>query len=100
MSRVIFKFQNGKERKMPTVLAEVLYRKGMGTYLTRDMVASRPTIQPLDSRSGNPISDELVDSAGDVWNPELHVASKLKNQNGTWRKKPGAAAHAAEESAE
>lgn len=89
MSRVTFKFKNGKERQMPSVLADVLTRRGMGTYMTRDLVAARPSVPAVE-----------VDSAGDEWNPDLHVASKLKNQNGTWRKKPGAAAHAAEESAE
>lgn len=87
MSRVNFKFQNGKERRMPTVLAEVLNRRGMGSYLTRDMVAA-----PQDH-----VAAVEVDSAGDEWNPDLHVATKLKNMNGTWRKKPGAAA---QESAE
>lgn len=89
MSRVNFKFKNGKERKMPEVLADVLFRRGMGTYMTRDMVASRNSVPAVE-----------VDSAGDAWNPDLHVASKLKNQNGTWRKKPGAAAQIAEDNAE
>jgi len=88
MSRVTFKFQNGKERKMHPYVADVLTRRGIGTYMTRDLVASRPQAPAVE-----------VDSAGDEWNPDLHVASKLKNQNGTWRKKPGAAA-AAQESAE
>lgn len=86
MSRVSFKFQNGKERKMSSIAADILTRRGLGTYLTRDMVASRPEVSAVE-----------VDSAGQEWNPELHVATKLKNQNGTWRKKPGAAA---QESAE
>lgn len=98
MSRVNFKFQNGKERKMPSVLADILTRRGIGTYMTRDMVAARQNIAaPAQAREKLDLPD--VDSAGDEWNPDLHVASKLKNQNGTWRKKPGAAAHA-EDSAE
>lgn len=73
---------------MPVVLADVLSRRGMGEYLTRDMVASsRPSLPPVQ-----------VDSAGDEWNAELHVATKLKNQNGTWRKKP--TARVADEGAE
>lgn len=78
MPRVSFKFNNGKERNMPAVLADVLSRRGMREYLTRDMVASaRPVLTAVE-----------VDSAGEEWNADLHVATKLKNQNGTWRKKP------------
>lgn len=81
MSRVTFKFKNGTERKMMAIQADVLAKRGLGTYMTRDLVADRTSVAAIE-----------VDSAGDAWNPDLHVASKLKNQNGTWRKKPGAAA--------
>ena len=81
MSRVTFRFQNGKERKMSSVAADVLTRRGLGTYLTRDLVADRTPKAPPPE----------LDSAGEPWNPEIHVASKLQNNNGTWRKKPGAA---------
>jgi hypothetical protein len=94
MARVNFKFtKKGTERKMSEVMADILYRKGYGTYMTRDMVASRqaPAVAT---------SEPDVDSAGVQWSADLHVASKLKNQNGTWRKKPGAAAALAEESGE
>lgn len=30
---------------------------------------------------------EELDARGECWNPELHAASKGKNQDGTWRKK-------------
>lgn len=86
MSRVTFKFQNGRERKMSSVAADVLTRRGLGTYLTRDMVADRPKSPAVE-----------LDSAGEPWNPDFHVATKLKNQNGTWRKKPGGAAVQAEQ---
>jgi hypothetical protein len=82
MSRVTFKFKNGSTRVMHSLAADVLYRRGLGTYMTRDLVADR-TAPAL-------ATSEEVDSAGNPWNAELHVASKLKNQDGTWRKKPGA----------
>lgn len=88
MSRVTFKFKGGQERKMMSIQAEVLFKRGLGTYMTSDM-GHKPMATKVVAE---------VDSAGDEWNPEMHVASKLKNQNGTWRKKPGAAA--AQESAE
>lgn len=31
-----------------------------------------------------------TDSAGATWDEKLHVATKLKNGDGTWRKRPGA----------
>lgn len=87
MSRVTFKFKNGMERKMMAIQAEVLFKRGLGTYMTSDM-GNKPAVIKASVE---------VDSAGDEWNPDLHVASKLKNQNGTWRKKPGAAAAQADE---
>lgn len=90
MSRVTFKFKNGMERKMMAIQADVLFKRGLGTYLTTDMGHKPGVIKAAEPET---------DSAGEVWNPDFHVASKLKNQNGTWRKKPGAAA-AAQESAE
>lgn len=90
MSRVTFKFKNGMERKMMAIQADLLFKRGLGTYMTSDM-GHKPTIIKAPAAE--------VDSTGDEWNPDLHVASKLKNQNGTWRKKPGASA-AAQESAE
>ena len=32
-----------------------------------------------------------TDSAGAEWNPELHASTKAKNQDGTWKKRRGAA---------
>ena len=36
-------------------------------------------------------SAEELDSAGHAWNPELHASTKAKNQDGTWKKRRGAA---------
>lgn len=33
-----------------------------------------------------------TDSTGAEWNPELHASTKAKNQDGTWKKRRGAAA--------
>lgn len=33
-----------------------------------------------------------VDSTGAPWDGSLHTSTKLKNSDGTWRKKPGRAA--------
>ena len=33
---------------------------------------------------------EETDSAGHAWNAELHVSTKAKNQDGTWKKRRGA----------
>lgn len=91
MSRVTFQFKNGTTRQMLPIQADVLAKRGLGTYLTRDMVADRtpPTIATTEGPE--------LDSSGIAWDADLHVASRLKNNNGTWRKKPGAAAAQADE---
>lgn len=41
---------------------------------------------------GKPLADALeTDSSGTEWNPELHASTKAKNQDGTWKKRRGAA---------
>jgi hypothetical protein len=45
MERVNFKFKNGHTRVMAEYQAKVLGKLGHGTYMTRDMVASR-TVEP------------------------------------------------------
>lgn len=75
--------RNGVEKMMEERYAKILAKMGRLTYMTRDMVAAPvKEVEP---------SEEL-DSAGTPWNADLHVASKLQNKDGTWRKKPGAAA--------
>ena len=42
---------------------------------------------------GRPLTDTPeTDSSGTEWNPELHASTKAKNQDGTWKKRRGAAA--------
>ena len=52
-------------------------------YQTRAMVAA----DPID-----PVEYAERDANGIEWNAELHTSTKLKNSDGTWRKKPGRAA--------
>jgi hypothetical protein len=52
------------------------------TYNTRALVATPAT--QIDSVE--------VDSAGVEWDASSHTSTKLKNSDGTWRKKPGRAA--------
>lgn len=42
MHKVTFTYKNGRERMLSARDAELLQRLGKGTYLTRDMVATRP----------------------------------------------------------
>jgi hypothetical protein len=67
----------GKEYRVTSRQADTLVKIGRATYLTRDMQAQ-------------PVAD--VDAAGVAWNSEQHAASRIKNLDGTWRKKPGAKA--------
>lgn len=78
---------NGRRKEVRDVVGKRLVavraaREVVDAYMTRDM-ASQPKVQKVVAE---------VDSAGQAWDENLHVASKLKNLNGTWRKKPGAAA--------
>lgn len=41
MHKVTFTYKNGRERMLSARDAELLHRLGKGTYLTRDMVATR-----------------------------------------------------------
>lgn len=84
---VSFKFNNGMEKKMLVAAAEIFRKRRLGTYMTTDM-GHQPVIIKAPAVE--------VDSAGQAWDEALHVASKLKNNNGTWRKKPGAASVVAE----
>lgn len=90
---MLIEYPNGRRKEVRDTVGRALVKiKGVkevseGSYLTRDM-ADQPKVAK--------VLPEL-DSAGNAWDENLHVASKLKNLNGTWRKKPGAAA---QESAE
>jgi Ni,Fe-hydrogenase III component G len=82
---------NGRRKEVRDVVGKRLIavraaREVVDGYMTRDM-ADQPKVQKV-----------VLDSAGNPWDESLHVASKLQNKDGTWRKKPGAAASA--ESAE
>jgi hypothetical protein len=80
MAKVDFTYNNGRVRAMLPAHAEALQKMKYGTYMTRDMVAERAV----------PVAE--VDSEGQRWDETMHVASKAKNKDGTWRKKPGAKA--------
>ena len=94
MERVDFLFKNGHTRVMARRQAEIISKLGHGTYMTRDMKAGEVEL-PAQEEESKPIvmsvADDL-DSEGNAWNADIHVSTRLKNQNGTWRKKPGAAA--------
>lgn len=66
--------------------------KSMNTYQTRMMQAEQ---NPVPNAADHIVTHETAlehDTAGVVWNAEIHAAAKIKNQDGTWRKKPGAKA--------
>lgn len=49
-------------------------------------------IEPVeDNRQDRVHVQSDVDSTGAEWNPELHASTKAKNQDGTWKKRRGAA---------
>lgn len=77
--------------------ARLLVKLGRAQYITRDMVAAPvapvqdftpPTFVPAPVQEAIPSAD--LDSDGTAWDADLHVSTKLKNSDGTWRKRPGA----------
>ena len=90
--------------------ARLLVKIGRAQYLTRDMQAAPVTgpvvnghVSPVEPEPAAPVVVPDVveaheepsvetDSENVAWDASMHVASKLKNVDGTWRKKPGARA--------
>lgn len=64
-----------KLKKLAPAEGEITSKRTV--YQTRDLVAA-PAVD--------------VDSAGMAWDASLHTSTRLKNSDGTWRKKPGRAA--------
>lgn len=82
VKRKFGRYLPGEEFDLPDRVAKVFINAkkveavGM-TYQTRALVAApgRASIE--------------VDSSGAAWDAALHTSTKLKNSDGTWRKKPG-----------
>jgi hypothetical protein len=75
-----------REYRVTPAQAKVLFNIGRATYITRDMNA-----QPVVN-----VEQFDVDAFGVKWDESLHAASRVKNQDGSWRKRPGAKAEAKE----
>lgn len=121
--KVIFTHKNGRTQEMDEKAAKLLSKVKRGTYQTRDMVAeslvqsvvipeySPPNIPPAepaqldtDTEARDRVLDQItqsvnteIDSSGTAWNADIHTATKIRNQDGTWRKKPGAKVETAPE---
>jgi len=53
-----------------------------------------PAAPPVDERAAQPEQGPVVDTAGQVWDANLHSGGKTKIQNGTWKKRKGGPANA------
>lgn len=86
LKRKFGRYLPGEEFDLPDNVARVFIRakkvEQVG-YETRALVAGKPAKMPASVE---------VDSAGVAWDASLHTSTKLKNSDGTWRKKPGRAA--------
>jgi hypothetical protein len=80
--KVQFDYFNGRTKMVTPQTAKLLHRINRGTYETRDLRAGPATAS----------TEGAFDSAGVVYNPEIHASTRSLNNDGTWRKKPGAAA--------
>lgn len=87
VKRKFGRYQPGEEFDLPDKVARIfinakkLQAVGM-TYQTRALQAA-----PVRE-----VASVEVDSVGIEWDASLHTSTKLKNSDGTWRKKPGRAA--------
>ncbi len=84
INRKFGRYQPGEEFDLPDKVARVFVNAKKlayvaGVYQTRALVAA-----PVQAA----VSVE-VDSNGVEWDATLHTSTKLKNSDGTWRKKPG-----------
>lgn len=76
--------------------ARILVAIGKASYQTRVMTAAPPTSAPAPSPVPAPAAAPVapggpdLDSAGVAWDEAVHVSTRLKNVDGTWRKRPGA----------
>lgn len=76
--------------------ARILIAIGKAAYQTRVMTAAAPASAPAPTAPivaappPAPDAPEL-DSAGAAWDESVHVSTRLKNADGTWRRRPGAA---------
>lgn len=88
MPKVVFRYKNGREKEMSDRYAVVLEKIGHGSYMTRDMRAVMPVVH-----IASPVEQQVeLDDNGVPFDPELHAESKVKNKDGSWRKKPGSKA--------
>lgn len=83
INRKFGRYSPGEEFEMPDKVARVFISKhklaAVGAYQTRALVAA-----PVEAAAS-----VEVDSSGVAWDAALHTSTKLKNSDGTWRKKPG-----------
>jgi hypothetical protein len=59
MERVDFKFKNGHVRKMPVKQATLLSKAGLGTYMTRQLVAAPVVEAPVIVQAVTPVEPDL-----------------------------------------
>lgn len=91
---MLVELRNGKRKELKDARAKYLIHigtaKAVTEYENRSM-ADKPQVVKSASDASEIFSlPEELDSAGHSWDPAIHVASKLQNKDGTWRKKPGA----------
>ena len=73
-------------------LAKALVRSGRATFPTEQKEVKpeqyqKKVIKP-ETYETKGIEGLEMDAAGEIYNPEIHTATKLKTKDGLWRKKP------------
>lgn len=88
----VFDSFKGKEVDMDSRHAAILSAVKPQRYRTRDMIMERASSKAAEFPEVTEVfSEQELDSAGEGWDQTLHLASKVKNADGTWRKRPGGA---------
>lgn len=80
---------NKKRKVVNEAVGRALIKVKAAKQVTEDTIVNRSMADKPKVQKAPEVLPEL-DSAGEAWNPDIHAASKIQNNDGTWRKKPGA----------
>lgn len=93
VNRKFGRYLPGEEFDLPDKVARVFINakklQAFDGYQTRALQAASNVAAVMNEYKQKAAE---ADSSGAAWDAALHTSTKLKNSDGTWRKKPGRAA--------
>ncbi len=91
INRKFGRYLPGEEFELPDKVARVFINakklQAFDGYQTRALQAASNVAAVMNEYKQKAV--ESLDSIGAEWDASLHTSTKLKNSDGTWRKKPG-----------